>query len=78
MSLSTYYFSSLDTTLPNDLLKGKLTELIEQTCNREALLYLDGNEKTAFFTTKQPKRYNLWSCQKMFDALQDILENNHV
>ena len=39
MSVSTYFLSSLYTTLPNDLIKEKLTELIEQTFNREALLY---------------------------------------
>ena len=33
--LSTYDFSTLYTTLPHDLIKDKLTELIEQTFNRE-------------------------------------------
>ena len=34
-SLSTYDFSTLYTTLPHYLIKEKLTELIEQTFNRE-------------------------------------------
>ena len=63
--LSTYDFSTLYTTLPHNLIKEKLTELIEQTFNREGSLYLACNDKNAFFTSEQPKRYKLWSCQKM-------------
>ena len=37
--LSTYDFSTLYTTLPHNLIKEKLTELIEQTFNREGSLY---------------------------------------
>ena len=37
--LSTYDFSTLYTTLPHNLIKEKLTESIEQTFNREGLLY---------------------------------------
>ena len=28
-----------------------------------------------FFTSEQPKRYKLWSCQKMCDALHYLLNN---
>ena len=62
--LSTYDFSTLYTTLPHNLIKEKLTELIEQTFNREGSLYLACNDKNAFFTSEQPERYKLWSCQK--------------
>ena len=48
-SLSTYDFSTLYTTLPYNLIKEKLLELIEQTFNREGLLYLACNDKNAFF-----------------------------
>ena len=37
--------------------------------NKEGSLYLACNDKNAFFTSEQPKRYKLWSCQKMCDAL---------
>ena len=47
--LSTYDFSTLYTTLPHNLIKEKLTELIEQTFNREGSLYLACNDKYAFF-----------------------------
>ena len=73
--LSTYYFSALYTTLPQNLIKGKLKELIEQTFNREGSLYLACNNKNAFLTSEQPKGYKLWSCQKMCDALHYLLDN---
>ena len=47
--LSTYDFSTLYTTLPHNLIKEKLTELTEQTFNREGSLYLACNDKNAFF-----------------------------
>ena len=33
------------------------------------------NDKNAFLTSEQPKRYKLWSCQKMCDALHYLLDN---
>ena len=75
IGLSTYDFSTLYTTLPHNLIKEKLTELIEQTFNREGSLSLACNDKNAFFTSEQPKRYKLWSCQKMCDALHHLLDN---
>ena len=33
------------------------------------------NIKMPFFTSEQPKRYKLWSCQKMCDALHYLLDN---
>ena len=61
-SVSTYDFSTLYATMPHNLIKGKLTELIELTLNREGLLYLDCNDKHTFFTSEQHKRFKLWSC----------------
>ena len=74
-SLSTYAFSTLYTTLPHNLIKEKLTELMEQTFIREFSFYLACNNKNAFFTSEQPKRYKVWSCQIMCDALHYILDN---
>ena len=73
--LSTYDFPTLYNTLPHNLIKEKLTELIEQTFNRVGSLYFACNDKHAFFTSEQPKRYKLWSCQKMCDALHYLLDN---
>ena len=74
-SLSTYDFSTLYTTLPHNQIKEKLTELIEQIFNREGSLYLAFNDKNALYTSEQPKRYKLWPCQKICDAVHNILEN---
>ena len=74
-SLSTYDFSALYTTLPHNQIKEKLTELIEQKFNRGDSLYLACNDKNAFFTSEQPKRYKLWSCKQMCDALHYLLDN---
>ena len=46
--LSTYEFPTLYTTLPQKVIKEKLTELIEQTFNREGSLYLACNDKMPF------------------------------
>ena len=73
--LSTYDFSTLYTTFPHNLIKEKLTELIEQTFNIEGSLYLACNDKKCLFTSEQPKRYKLWLCQKMCDALHYLLDN---
>ena len=47
--LSTYDFSTLFTTWPYYLIKEKLTELIEQTFNREGSLYLACIDENTFF-----------------------------
>ena len=73
--LSTYDFSTLYTTLPHSQIKEKLTELIEHRFNREGSLYLACHDKLALFTSEQPKRYKLWSCQKMYDAFHYLLDN---
>ena len=47
--MHTYDFFSLYTTLPHNLIKEKLTELIERIFNREGSLYLACTEKNVFF-----------------------------
>ena len=61
-SLSTYDFSTLYTTLPHYLIKEKLINLIEWTFKREVSPYIACNERQAFFTSGDTKRYKLWSC----------------
>ena len=74
-SLSTYEFSTLYTTLPHNLIKAKLNDLIEWSFEREGLSYLACNERNAFFTSEHQNRYKLWSCQNMCEALTYPLEN---
>ena len=42
--------STLYTTLPHNLIKDKLIDLIERTCNKEGSPYLACNDRNAFFT----------------------------
>ena len=58
-SLSTYDFSTLYTTLPHNLIKEKLLDLIEWTFKRAlknyGSLYLACNDRKAFFTSSDQK-----------------------
>ena len=58
-SLSTYDFSTLCTTLPHNLIKENLINLIEWTFKREGSPYIACNERQAFFTSGDTKRYKL-------------------
>ena len=58
-SLSTD-FSTLYTTLPNNLIKDKLVNLIERIFQREGSLYIACNDRHAFFTSDVVKYYNSW------------------
>ena len=79
-SLSTYDFSTLYTTLPHNLIKEKLLDLIERTFYiKEGKLYLACNDKKAFFTSADHYRgYHLWSCQNVCDALSFLLDNIYI
>ena len=62
-------FSTLSTTLPHNLIKEKLINLIEWTFKREGSPYIACNERQAFFTSGDTKRYKFWSCQNVCEAL---------
>ena len=74
-SLSTYDFSTLYTTLPHNLIKEKLIKLIEWTFKRDGSPYFACNERQAFFTFGDTKRYKLWSCQNMCEPLINLSDN---
>ena len=65
------------TTLPHNLIKEKLLDLIERTFyKKEGKLYLACNDKKAFFTSADNYRgYHLLSCRNVFDALSFLLDN---
>ena len=77
-SLSTYDFSTLYTTLPHNLIKDKLVDLIGRTFQREGSLYIACNDKNAFFTSDAVRNYNLLSCQKVCEALTFLLDNVYI
>ena len=71
-------FSTLYTTLPHNLIKEKLINLIEWTFKREGSPYIACNERQGFFTSGDTKRYKLWSCQNVCEALIYLLENIYI
>ena len=77
-SLSTYDFSTLYTTLPHNLIKEKNMNLIEWTFKREGSPYIVCNERQAFFTSEDTKRYKLWSCQNVCESLIYLLDNIYI
>ena len=79
-SLSTYDFSTLYTTLPHNLIKGKLLDLIERpSIKKEGKLFLACNDEKAFFTSADHYiGYHLWSCQNVCDALSFLLDTIYI
>ena len=75
-TISTYDFSTLYTTLPHNFIRNQLVDLIENTFRREEALYLACNEERAFFASD--KKYDLWPCQKVTDALFYLLDNIYI
>ena len=81
-SLCTYDFSTLYTTLPHNLLKENLLDLIERAFKKifkhEGTLYLACNDKKAFFTSTDHSGFKFWSCQNDCDALSYVLYNIYI
>ena len=76
--MSTYDFSTLYTTLPHNFIEDKLIDLIERTFQKEGSPYNACNDRNAFFTSDAVRNYNLWSCQKVCEALTFLLDNIHI
>ena len=68
-SLSKYGFSTLNTTLPHNLIEDKLIDLNERTFQREGSFHLACNDRNAVFTSEKPTKYHAWSYQNVCDAL---------
>ena len=63
-TISTYDFSTLYTTLPHNLIRNQLVDLIGNTFRREEVLYLACNEERAFFASEEHKKYDLCTVKK--------------
>ena len=68
----------LYTTLPHNLIKDKLADLIERIFQRECSLYIACNGRNALFTSDAVRNYNLWSCQKVCEALTFLLDTIYI
>ena len=77
-TISTYDFSTLYTTLPHDLIKLKLTNLIHKTFSRERKLFIACNADRAFFTNETIKHYTMWTCSDVCESLAFLLDNIFV
>lgn len=77
-SFSTYDFSTLYTTLPHHLIKGRLIPLIQKTFARENTTFLACNNEKAFFTNEQVDHYTMWTCTEVCAALSFLLDNIFV
>ena len=77
-SLSNYDFSTLYTTVPHNLIKEKLINLIEWTFKRKGSPYIACIERQAFFSSRYTKRYKLWSCQNLCEALIYLSDNIYI
>ena len=61
-------------------------DLIERTFQRDGFLslslslslYIACNDRNAFFTSDAVRNYNLWSCQKVCEALTFLLYNIYI
>ena len=51
---------------------------LKNTFRREEALYLAYNEERAFFASEEHKKYDLWSCQKVTNALIYLLDNIYI
>ena len=68
-SLSAYGFSTLYTTLPHNLIKDRLIDLIERTFQREGSPYLTGAQlrHNDFWIFTDPSPTLSYSCDKTFN-----------
>ena len=64
--------------LPHNLIKDLLVDLIERIFQRKGSLYIPCNDRNAFFTSDAVRNYNLWSCQKVCEALTFLLDNIYI
>ena len=62
----------------HNLIKDKLISFINQTFIGENTQYLACNKECAFFTIDVYTNFNLWSCQKVCDAIVYLLDNTFI
>ena len=53
-------------------------DLIEITFQRKGFLYIACNDRNVFFTSDAARNYNLWSCQKLCEALTFLLDKIYI
>ena len=64
--------------MPHNLIKVKLINKFGWTFKREGSPYIACNERQAFFTSGDTKRYKLLSCQSVCEDLIYLLDNIYI
>ena len=73
--MATWCINSKLITLLHNFIKDKPVDLIESIFQREGSLYIACKDRNAFFTSDAFRNYNLWSCQKVCEALTILLDS---
>ncbi|WP_187355599.1 hypothetical protein ['Paenibacillus yunnanensis' Narsing Rao et al. 2020] len=76
--ISTYDFSTLYTSLPDDLIKQKLGSLISKIFNKLGHSFLACSESRAFFTNASVKKYTMFTCGEFIESLCFLIDNIFV
>ena len=63
---------------PHNLIKHKLVEIIQRIFQREGSLYIACYDRHALSTSDAVRNYNLWSCQKVCEALTFLLDKIYI
>ena len=77
-AIDSYDFSTLYTTLPHNLIKSKLGQLIKWSFKFSGLQFICCNKKQGFFSHTVYKNYCSWTCDDMLKALNLLLDNIFV
>ena len=64
--------------MPINFIKKKIINLIEWAFKKEGSPYIACNERQALFTSGDTKRYKIWSCQNVCEALIYLLDNIYI
>ena len=63
---------------PDALYTLRVSNISTTSFKREGSPYIACNERQAFFTSEDTKRYKLWSCQNVCEALIYLLDNIYI
>ena len=74
-SINSFDFSTLYTTLPHDLIKKKLTNLIQWAFKKSDCEFICSNQFSTYFSNTKRKNSVNWTCFDILSALDFLLDN---
>ena len=77
-AIDSYDFSTLYTTLPHNLIKTQLGQLIKWSFKFSGLEFICCTKKQGFFSHKKYDNHCSWTCDDMIKALEFLLDNIFV